>query len=675
MISGINCIDLIEKLNLENHLTSDDVIITKKRVCEEIKKELDHNCGRISLVDLVNKLNVDILQIEEDCDYLIQNSKNGITINNGDLISEKYINNIINKITASLEIYGILSILDFSQKNVLNADFVYNLVKEKFISNPNFVISKNEIYNKDYINKQKTILNGILNGITIPTTISCIQNQYHIHDAAIQELLGNTKIYYPKLYSNAQKNIIQNWLIQNSYIEFDFVKQYNIDNPKEYLLTIQPDIHICSNFAFTKSFCEQFEANISEIKHENFINVINLLPPSYQPSDASEFLNSLSLLKILNKNVDKTDDNYIKQLKNFLVKNIYIKTCYNILKNYIEKKSIVYAQTKEYKIETDIQKRSSFLIQKEVKRLNQKELTDELIKQIELINNELKVDEEEVLSEIVKILKENLEEDYKNLLKSIFIPQNNGYKIDLNEKHKLSDLTTKKFINTQMKLEAIECFKDENVKNRLIDDLFNTDFNELSTLLLAYALLVNFHDYTLFIDEKYNAINVDPVEKTLALKNLDNPLSELLNDLFETLNNKKDISKFIELVESLLIELQIKPNLDNEEIIKKEILNLNKDSLIQQLKDNIVNLNENSNHALILHLICLLIFQQSYNLPLFISGKYVPFLLKGPLKQNENHPVLLHYQKLIISKLKNKISDTDLKQLPELSQSLIKLFL
>jgi len=161
--------------------------------------------------------------------------------------------------------------------------------------------------------------------------------------------------------------------LQNSYIEFDFVKQYNIDNPKEYLLNIQPDIHICANFAFTKSFCEQFEANVNEIKHENFINIIHLLPLSFQPSDVTEFLNSLSITKTLNKNIDITDDNYIKQLKNFLVKNIYIKNCYSILKNYIEKKSVAYAQTKEYKIETD-NRRSSFLIAKEIKRLNQKEV-------------------------------------------------------------------------------------------------------------------------------------------------------------------------------------------------------------------------------------------------------------------------------------------------------------
>lgn len=95
---------------------------------------------------------------------------------------------------------------------------------------------------------------------------------------------------------------------------------------------------------------------------------------SYQLSDVSEFLNSLSLLKSLNKNIDKNDDNYIKQLKNFLVKNLYIKNCYNILKNYIEKKSIAYVQTKEYKIESDIQKRSSFLIQKEINKLSQKEV-------------------------------------------------------------------------------------------------------------------------------------------------------------------------------------------------------------------------------------------------------------------------------------------------------------
>jgi len=100
---------------------------------------------------------------------------------------------------------------------------------------------------------------------------------------------------------------------------------------------------------------------------------MNWLPLSYQLSDVSEFLNSLSLLKTLNKNIEKTDDNYIKQLKNYLVKNVYIKNCYSILKNYIEKKSFAYAQTKEYRIETD-QKRSTFLIQKEVKRLNQKEV-------------------------------------------------------------------------------------------------------------------------------------------------------------------------------------------------------------------------------------------------------------------------------------------------------------
>jgi len=186
MISSANCIDLLKKLNINSHITTDDTIVTKKRVCEEIQKELDRNNGRIALVELVNKIHVDILEIEEDCEYLIQKSKNRIAINNGDLLSELYINNLINKINDSLEIYGIVSILDFSQKNVLSADFVFNLVKEKFSSKPNVTINSNEIYTKDFIEQQKNILNGILNSITIPTTVSSIQNQYQIHDTAIQ---------------------------------------------------------------------------------------------------------------------------------------------------------------------------------------------------------------------------------------------------------------------------------------------------------------------------------------------------------------------------------------------------------------------------------------------------------------------------------------------------------
>jgi len=164
---------------------------------------------------------------------------------------------------------------------------------------------------------------------------------------------------------------------------------------------------------------------------------------------------------------------------------------------------------------------------------------DELTKQLEVINNELKADEEEVIEEVVKILKENLEEDYRTLLKSIFVPQNNEYKVNLNEKLKLADLVTRKFINTGMKLEAIECFSDENVKNKLINDLFETDFDELSILILAYALMISLHDYTLFINENYNAIKVEPIEKSLALKNLEKPISDMLNDLFKSIDNKK----------------------------------------------------------------------------------------------------------------------------------------
>jgi len=93
------------------------------------------------------------------------------------------------------------------------------------------------------------------------------------------------------------------------------------------------------------------------------------------------------------------------------------------------------------------------------------------------------------------------------------------------------------------------------------------------------------------------------------------------------------------------------------------------------LKDNTKNINENSNHALILHLICLLIFQDSYNLPLFVTGKYVPTLLKGPLKQNEHRANLLRFQKLIILNLKKNISEEDMKELLELSHSLSLLYI
>jgi len=158
----------------------------------------------------------------------------------------------------------------------------------------------------------------------------------------------------------------------------------------------------------------------------------------------------------------------------------------------------------------------------------------------------LKIDENEVIEEVVKILKENLEEDYKYLLKSVFVPQNNEYQININEKLKLSDLIVWKYINLQMKSDSLKHFKDENIRRRLIDDLFENDFNELSILILAFSLMINLHDYTLFIDEKYNTINVDPIEKSLAIKNLDPPLSDLLNNLFQSLKNKLvSIKEFI----------------------------------------------------------------------------------------------------------------------------------
>lgn len=126
-------------------------------------------------------------------------------------------------------------------------------------------------------------------------------------------------------------------------------------------------------------------------------------------------------------------------------------------------------------------------------------------------------------------------------MKSIFVPQKNEYQIDLNEKLKLSELTFKKYINLQMKFNAIEYFKDDNIKKRLKNELFKNDFEELSIFLLAYSLMINFHDYTLFIDENYNTIIVDSIEKSLALKNLDSPLSDLLNNLFESIKNEVKI--------------------------------------------------------------------------------------------------------------------------------------
>ncbi|KAL7066213.1 hypothetical protein ACR3K2_33420 [Cryptosporidium serpentis] len=310
------CVDILckllnkGKLELINSIDG-SVFYTKDALYKQIYSMLELSHGRLNISFAARSLNINM----DIMNALIKNLQktdhcNKILIYNGDIILNNYINNIFEKISRDLQNIGILSLNELSQIYNLSIEYLKDelmnkinngLIQGKLIQKTNK--EQLVIISIKYTDIISSIIRGCLSVAIKPVLIDNILDytycdkayikniiQKYINSKIIFGFISHDNIYIPQVYYIEQTNYIQDFILNNGYININKVQEIlntigiNISNNNSILKWLKLNIElpnskyiIIGDHIIQYFFIENILTNIQGCIKNN-INVLNILP-------------------------------------------------------------------------------------------------------------------------------------------------------------------------------------------------------------------------------------------------------------------------------------------------------------------------------------------------------------------------------------------------------------
>ncbi|OII72754.1 hypothetical protein cand_010310 [Cryptosporidium andersoni] len=328
------CVDILCKLLNKGKLelinsTDGSVFYTKDALYKQIYSMLELSSGRLNIsfaarnlsvnMDTINALIKD-LQRTDHC--------NKILIYNGDIISNNYTNNIFEKISRDLQNIGILSLNELSQIYNLSVEYL----KDELVKKINSGLIQGKIIQKTnkeqlvisikYIDIVSSIIRGCLSVAIKPVLIDNILDCTYCDKAYIENIIrkyinskiifgfiSHDNIYIPQVYYIEQTNYIQDFILNNGYININKLREIlntigvNISNNNSILKWLKVNIKlsnskyiIIGDHIIQYSFIENILTNIQDciMNHINVLNILPLLPCIFNANINSNYLEDIN---------------------------------------------------------------------------------------------------------------------------------------------------------------------------------------------------------------------------------------------------------------------------------------------------------------------------------------------------------------------------------------------
>ena len=318
-LSERNCIEIVNKLVqtglLDIIYTSDGKeYITPKQLQREISDEVYMSGGRIGIPELSNILTIDFSQIEAQANNLVK-SDSRLFIVLGQIISADYLDKIAEEINDRLQLEGTTSISILTKEYNLPADFIFEQLTSRLgsiiegfqdESDPKVIITPG------YLSRNRARIRGALNAITVPTSVSAIVSKFgfdgrlflNLADQLIREgtikgtISGGKQLtkatYIPSSYASAQSDWVDNFFIQNGYVEYDALVRIGISDPESYVKRKFQDLTYLSTCCIGQQILDQIEASIEEtLATGSYVEVLPLLPSILSEKDANLLLQKI----------------------------------------------------------------------------------------------------------------------------------------------------------------------------------------------------------------------------------------------------------------------------------------------------------------------------------------------------------------------------------------------
>lgn len=310
-LSERNCVEVVSLLiqqGLINVVFTNDgkEYITPEYLQKEVEDEIFVHGGRVNLVELAQVLNVDLTHINGIADRLAKERSN-LHFVLGQLISDDYLQRIAIEINEKLSQEGEISVSHLTIQFDLPSEFLLSQVMEKYLgklirgrqdsSDPRI------FFTPSYISRCKAKIRGALLALTHPTPIQHILQSIGVQERIFFSLYNEVNAagiltskqhgaqYIPNVYTKNQRDWVESFYKQNSYLEYDAVNRLGVSDAKNFIKRIigSESITFLSKCCIGQGILDQIESSLDEcISSASYLDVGSILPTIMAEDDIED---------------------------------------------------------------------------------------------------------------------------------------------------------------------------------------------------------------------------------------------------------------------------------------------------------------------------------------------------------------------------------------------------
>ncbi|KAK9154210.1 hypothetical protein Sjap_001690 [Stephania japonica] len=321
-LSERNVVELVQKLHDIQiidydllHTVSGKEYITSDQLRCEMMMEIDKS-GRVSLIELADVVGVDLYHIEKQAQCIVVDGS-GLMLIQGEIIAQSYWDNVAEEINDRLQESSQIALAELAAQLNVGSELLTVALEPRLGSIVKGRLEGGQLYTPAYVARVTAMVRGATRAITVPMNLSFVwsslqqqlQENNGTNSVAVEgsffqslfnglvkevEILGSIRAgvhWTPAVFAHAQRESVDSFFSQNTYIAYEALHKLGIPQPKKYLQSRYPEGVPLDTVFIHPSMIDMLDSAAEDaIEHGHWIDSLSVLPALFGSQDASMLL-------------------------------------------------------------------------------------------------------------------------------------------------------------------------------------------------------------------------------------------------------------------------------------------------------------------------------------------------------------------------------------------------
>ncbi|KAG5565172.1 hypothetical protein RHGRI_001163 [Rhododendron griersonianum] len=240
-----------------------------------------------------------------------------LTLINGEVISTSYWDTVAEEINDRLQECSQIALAEIVAQLQVGSELIATVLELRLGTLVKGRLEGGQLYTPAYVSRVNAMVCGASRGITIPTNLSAVWSSLQM---LLQEMDGASGVavessffqtlfnglvkdgenlgslcagvhWTPAVFAIAQKESVDSFFSQNSFVSYEFLHKLGIPQPIQYLQSRSPEGIPLESIFVHPSTVEMLDAAAEDaIERKSWIDSLSVLPASFASQDASWIL-------------------------------------------------------------------------------------------------------------------------------------------------------------------------------------------------------------------------------------------------------------------------------------------------------------------------------------------------------------------------------------------------